>query len=226
MSNYFGLSLVVDNTNTAVTLSQAKAHLSVEQQFTDDDAYISALLLAAQRYCEDVTQRCFFNKTFLYTLDYFPYFAPYQTYPINDRYNLYATYWRRFCIKLPWPRAQSITSVVYTDMNQQQQTMDSSLYFLDNNSEPGRLAPIYGQYWPYQGMYLPGTVQITFVAGSYGDGVETNNVPMPIQQAILLLVGYWYANRAVQGTAPPKEMDFTVDALLDTYKFYTFSLVD
>jgi hypothetical protein len=66
-------------------------------------------------------------------------------------------------------------------------------------------------------------VQITYVTGSYGDGVEVNTCPQTVCTAILLLVAHWYEHREAASEQPIKNIPLAVDALLDTVKFHYFS---
>jgi hypothetical protein len=88
-------------------------------------------------------------------------------------------------------------------------------YVVDLTSEPARIVPAEGTYWPSEMTYIPGSVVITFVAGSYGDGTDVNNCPMTIVQAIPLLVDHWYNNRGAVGTAT-KQIELGVESLIET----------
>lgn len=92
----------------------------------------------------------------------------------------------------------------------------SANYFVDTNSEPGVLVPTVGTFWPYPGQYLPGSVNISYVAGSYGDGVAVNNIPTSVVQAILFLVREWYDNRGASSSGRWQRSIYeAADALLD-----------
>lgn len=75
---------------------QAKNFLRVD--LTDDDALIDSLIVAARELVETFTGRSMVNKTYLMTLDAFPYFvdtaATNRSAPVNQSYPAYAsTYW-------------------------------------------------------------------------------------------------------------------------------------
>ncbi|HEY2467989.1 MAG TPA: head-tail connector protein [Terracidiphilus sp.] len=208
-----------------VTLVDAKAQLNAPTDFTDDDGFISSQIIAARQYCENVMQRAIFNRSVQFTCDNFPY--PEFTSTVNpvDRHCLYGQYWHQLAINLPFPNCVSVESITYLDQNAASQTVDPATYFVDVNSEPARIVPIPGLYWPYAQSFLPGSVKVTFTAGSYGDGVDVDTCPQTIRQAILLLVSYWYGHRDAAESTPSKEVALGVDNLLTPYKFDTFGLV-
>lgn len=92
-------------------------------------------------------------------------------------------------LRLPLEPVQSLTSIAYTDLAGVAQTLDVA--------DARVLAEGRGPYVRF-GVDLPATasepdaVQITYVAG-YGDAAA--DIPAPIRQAMLLLIGHFYANR-------------------------------
>jgi uncharacterized phiE125 gp8 family phage protein len=207
-----------------VTLAQAKGFLNIDEEFTQDDALLTALITAARQYAEEYTCRAFFNQTFVLTRDYFPYYngSDYTTVNPASRggYELYANYFRSIAIYLPRPGCVSVTSIKYVDLNGVIQTLDSGAYHVDTFSEPGCVLPSPGTYWPYTATNTPGAVQVTYIAGSYGDGTEVNSCPQTICTAILLLVSHWYSNREAASPTNLSHIPFGVNVMLDTVKFH------
>lgn len=202
-----------------VTLDLAKQHLRVD--FDDDDTLIESYIAAAREYCEKVTRRAFFNQTWLRTLDYFPLYGRIDATRNPSERNSwpYGTwYWDRVTITLPYPRLVSVTSITYLDNTGTEQTLPDNSYNMDATSTPGRIAPAQGMFWPILQNYIPGSVKITYVTGSYGDGVETNTCPKSIVQAMLLLIGHWYQNREAVAIASLKPVPLAVDSLLSIHK--------
>jgi hypothetical protein len=64
-------------------------------------------------------------------------------------------------------------------------------YLYDRVSEPPRLFPLTGSFWPPV-LYVPNAVQIHFLAGYGNDGAAT---PGCAQVAIMQLASHWYENR-------------------------------
>ena len=90
-------------------------------------------------------------------------------------------------------------------------------------SEPARLVPTQGTTWPTATVYLPGTIRITYQAGSYGDGVEVNTIPQTVISAMLLLINHLYENRSSSSESAVKEIPLGTKMLLNTVKFDTFT---
>jgi hypothetical protein len=201
-----------------VTIDLAKLHLKVDHAY--EDALIGGYIIAARQLAEKITRRAFFERTVDLTLDHFPLdlsstLKPGEWHPFLD-------VWDRYCIRLPKPRCVSVDSIVYKDAAGADQTVPSGNYVVDTASEPARIAPAAGCTWPYVANYTPGTIKVTYTAGSYGDGAGDNNTcPQTIVCAILLIVGDLYRNRASSSEIDIKQLP-TVDALLDSEKFFVF----
>ncbi len=274
-----------------LTLAQAKAQCVVDAGNTNDDALIGALITAARQYVEKKMNRAIFNRGMQLFLDFFPFPVYDGTVNPEDRHCLYGYFWHALAIKLPKPRCLSVTGIQYINLQGVQTTLDPSTYFLDVNSEPARVVPQPGLYWPYTQSWLPNSVIVSFVAGSYdaqftdsllvpaagpfavtisqtaaiygttptalltgaitltdssGNPVPFTNAngvltvagtyagqtvvaqyyagmaPMTIQQAMLLLISYWYAHRDAAETNPPKGIEMGVEGLLAGETFETF----
>jgi uncharacterized phiE125 gp8 family phage protein len=178
-----------------VSVTEAKLHCRVD--ITEDDALIGSLIMAARQYAEEIAGRAFISQTWDYILDQFP---------GCDR------------IVLPRPPLISISSVKYTLYESgATSTFSASSYFADTYAEPGAVILKPGYDWPGDALYPANGVQVRYVAG-YGSAGA--NVPQPIRQAILLMVGAYYENREafmVTG-AVPKELPMGVEALLWPYR--------
>jgi len=205
-----------------VTLALAKQQCVVDESFIADDLYIGGLITGARQYVEKLTNRAIYNRTMALYLDFFPFPDYGSTINPNDRHVLYGSFWHQLAIKLPKPRALSVQSITYVDLTNATQTLDPSTYFVDVNSEPARIVPMPGLYWPYTQSYLPGSITIDFTTGTYGDGMMVDTCPMTIKQAILLLVSHWYSNRDAATATPPKAIDLGVTSLLAGEIFDSF----
>lgn len=184
------MTLVTGPASEPVTLSEAKAHLRVDG--TDEDTLISSLIVAARQYAERYMRRALINQTWRYDADAF-----------EDRIQL-------------WPSpVSSISSVTYVDATGSTVTVSGSDYQADLAAEPAILTPSYAAaVWPIPRASSLGSVRVTFVAGY---GASASAVPTGIKQAILLLIGHWFANREVT-SSKTSELPFAVSALLDNYQ--------
>lgn len=164
-----------------ITLAQAKAQCRVDASFTDDDALFAIYISAARQLAEKITRRAFFNQIWQRALDNFPLAASFDYTPSpSDKWNwpVYGGMWNRLTIDLPLGRAQRVTAITYQDVNGDTVTLDSTQFYADLTSEPCRITPANGFVWPWQGTYLPGSVQIVYEAASFIlPVVETFTVP-------------------------------------------------
>lgn len=221
---FLSLNLVTGPAAEPVTLALAKQHLRVD--FTDDDTYIPGLITAAREWCEAYMHRKIFNQTWQRTLDYFPIWVGGTTVaPCSFQdWMFFSGYWAKVMIQLPG-KIEAINSITYTLPNGGgEQTLATSDYVADLTSIPARIVPQQGMTWPVQTLYVPGSVQIEYVAGSYGDGVEANNCPQSIVQAILMLVAHWYNHREAVSEASYKNVPLAVTALLNAHRVESFAI--
>lgn len=219
-----GLKLVTAPATEPVSLDLAKQHLRVDGD--DDDLLIGAYIVAARQFCESYTNRVFFNQTWQLTLDSFPMYGndTASMQPATQRnWPYWGSLWDGLIIRLPRPSCVSVTSITYTDLAGASRTLDAASYTVDASSEPARIVPAPNTFWPYVHSYLPGSVKVTYVAGSYGDGTTSNTCPQTVVMAILLMLSHFYEHRESTSELSLKEIPLGVKALLDTVKFTTFS---
>lgn len=183
-------------TTEPITLDEAKKHLRLID-FTEDDAYITALISVARRTVEDMIGRALIDTTFTQT----------------------AYAWQT-ATQLLRGNGHTIDSVKYDDTDNVEQTVSSSdyelgpfgdgcaaLYLRDTFTEPD----LYDQ---------PGAGRIR-IAYTAGYGAAATDVPEPLRQAVFYLVAHLYDNRAPVGiNVNLNKMPFTVEALTGPYKIY------
>lgn len=184
-----------------VSLEQAKAHLNVRT--ADDDALISALIVAAREWAENETGYAIAARQLRLLLDAFPSSG-------ED------------AIALPRSRLISIDSVEYVDRNGATQTWGAANYTADTASVEGRLLRAFGAAWP-EARSQRQAVTITYTAGWPDDGASPPdygaNVPQAIRQAMLLMIGHWYENReAVNVGNIVTPMEYAAKTLLSPYR--------
>lgn len=160
---------------------------------TDEQSLVESYIKAARQIAEDRQNRVLISQT----------------------WELYMDSFKKTEILLDKTPVQSITSVKYYDDENALQTLDSSLYELDNVSEPARLRPVSGESWPST-YDKYNAVLIEFVAG-YGDAAD--DVPESTRDAMLMIVANFYENRGDEGhrSLPP-----AVWSLLDMNRINRF----
>lgn len=114
------------------------------------------------------------------------------------------------CDPLPFRPVTTVNEISYFDVDGQEVVLDEDAYRL---ALDGRVVP--AASWPAVGSRHD-AVRIEFQAG-YPEG----DIPPPITQAVLLLVGHWYANReAVNVGNIVSALPFAVDALLSPFRVW------
>lgn len=187
------LMRIADAVVEPVTLDEARAHLRAAT--TLEDAIIASLIKVARVTCEDRLQRALIASSWRLTIDAF---SP--------------------AIALRMPRIISVTSIKYVDEDGVQQILSPASYLVDTASEPGWIVPANGYAWPATRDQI-NAVEIEFSAGY---GATAADVPAPIRQWILLMVGTLYENRetvVTQQGIVSVSLGFT-DRLLDTYRVF------
>lgn len=184
--------LITAPVNSPISFEQAADHLRLDEIERDT---IESLIEVAREHIEGKNGwlgRVLITQTWELTLDSFP---------CNG-------------IELPLAPVQEVESVTYLDQNGVRQTLSGANYTV-TDTEPARIIPVYGASFPTARCY-PGSIKVTYVAG-YGD--DSDFIPSPIKQAMLLLIGHFYENREIVVTgATVAQIPYAVDALLNPYR--------
>ena len=175
-----------------LTLADAKPHLRVDADITEDDGLIAALIVTARQQAEHRTGRALVTQQWRLGLDRFA----------DDS------------LELPLPKLQSVQSVTYLDADGVRQTLAGAEYDVVTDELVGRLLPAFGKTWP-DCRIRPGSVQVSYTCG-YGDA---SDVPQSIKAWMLLAIGAWYENReALTSGKPVAELPRSFwDGLLDPF---------
>jgi uncharacterized phiE125 gp8 family phage protein len=184
------LTRVIAPTLQAVTLAEAKAHLRVD--VSDDDALITAMIVAATDVAEGITERALLPQTWQLTLDAIPCSG---------------------VIVLQRPTVTAVSTMKYVHASTGVlTTLAGTEYQLAAASDvTARLVPAYGKAWPAVQPSLE-SVQVRFMCG-YAD---VASVPQAIKNWMLLQVAELYENRSL--TERAKFVDF----MLGPYSAPTF----
>lgn len=192
-----GISLYAAADGEPISLDEAKAHLRVD--LDEEDELVMACIAASRSYLETVCGRSFVSQTWDYTID--------NDWPCVDSEPV---------IELPRAPLVSVTSISYVDSDGATQTLASNQYVVDGSETIGRIYPAYAVIWPTVRTQNR-AITVRFVAG-YGAAAA---VPEAIKQAVLLLVGHFYAQRQpiVLGQSVA-EAPMAVDSLIAPYRVY------
>jgi uncharacterized phiE125 gp8 family phage protein len=180
-----GVKVITPPETEPISLDEAKKHCRIDEE-TDEDDLLSDLITAAREYCETNQNRVYITQTLELTLDKWPCFP----------------------MEIPRPPLAEVISVKYTDKDGVETVWPTTEYIVDTDNEPGRIALAYGKSIPSVALAPINGIRMQFIAGS-------DAVAKKFKQAMLLLIGYWYANREVAASGSvAKEIDFAVSALL------------
>jgi uncharacterized phiE125 gp8 family phage protein len=151
-----------------ITLEDAKLHARIDND--EEDILVASLMLAARMHIERNLDVALIRQSWSLYLDAWPE-APF--------------------VELPLGPLVSVEAVRLYSPSNTHVTLDPALFVVDTASRRPRLARHQGQAWPLPGRAING-IEIAFTAG-YGEAEE--DVPMPIRQAIRMLVAHWYEAR-------------------------------
>jgi uncharacterized phiE125 gp8 family phage protein len=165
--------IVTQPTTEPVDLATAKAHLRVSD--TAEDVYISSLITVSRVQIEQWTDRALLTQTWDLWL-------PASTIARQ-------LFHRERDIRVPRGPVASIDLVETIDDSGTATTVDSSLYVKDLLSEPCEVR--------FPGGLPEGRLHIRYTAGA----TSPDDVPATLKQAILLLIGAMYENRAEEYVA-------------------------
>lgn len=89
-----------------------------------------------------------------------------------------------------------ITSIVYDDEDEVEQTLDASLYTLDQTAQIPVVRLVSGESWPATAA-IANAVRVTYTVGysAVGDSPQSYPLPYRIKASILLVIGHLYKNR-------------------------------
>lgn len=194
----YSLEESVGPTTEPVTLDEARLHLKLgDDDTTDEDALILALIKTARGWVENYCRRSFIGRTYVMRLDGFP-----------------------VEIKLPRGPVRAVSSVKYYDFGGTLSTMSSSSYQTDIYSLPARVCLVHGATWPQVQVGKINAVEVTYTAGP----ALLNQVPKEAKQAILLILAHLFQNRELASAEQMYEIPFAVKTLLAPLEIRDFTL--
>lgn len=178
-----GLNLIQESTDEPVNLQEVRDFCNFP--LTDRDDEFRAHMRMARERVEGVVHRQLLTATWELYLDAFP--------GTTDKIFL-----TDHCARPPF---QSVTSIVYTDVDGVSQTVATNDYALSSAPESGRIALAYNTNWPST-RAIAEAVTITFVNGHGDDPV--NDVPEIYKGIIKTLVLMWWRKEAPVGELPDR----------------------
>lgn len=174
-----------------VTLAEAKAHCRVLHD--DEDAYIQALIDAAIDLVdgEGMLGRAMLTQTWAQWVPQSP-----------GR------------VRLSMGPFRSLTGVHYYNAEAVLTEATLSDFDVHKQGDVVTVGPKDGFSWPGT-QVRPDAIRITYTAG-FGDAA--GDVPQGIRNALLMLVGHWYANREAVTDATMRDLPMAVEALIGRHR--------
>lgn len=172
-----------------VSLEEARAHLRVLHD--DEDGLIEGLIIAAREWVENFTGKILVRREVTQRFDRFDPLAFLHAWPIAP---------------------DAVLTVTYVDASGVGRTVTDARLILNNGW--AQFAPAFGSRWPVT-YATAGAVSVTVEAGY----ATPDDVPQSLKQAMLLLIGHWFANReAVNIGNISTEIPMAVDSLCRKYR--------
>lgn len=189
---------LADNTSTTMTLNVADSALGAEapEVNTTSDPELSGLITAARMYCEAETDMGFLPQTWRET------FTRWPGLPVT-------------LSKAPLQTSPTAPIVTYIDSAGDPQTLATTEYTVDAPAGPyperGRLLPVYApDVTPVTAYGMSNAATVQYVVGF----ATAAAVPMPVKQAMKLLISFWFANRGDTDSGAWVETQKAVSVLL------------
>ncbi len=158
-----------------VTVAGASCSFGVnvitDEPTSAEDDTINDLIKTARRHAEKMTDRAFITQTWNFFWDFFP--------PEDF-------------IVVPKGQLQDVTSLIYRDIDNDQNIVSNATYIVDTDSDPGRIVLAHGQSWPTVTLGPSNPVEVVAVCG-YGDAA--GDVPEELRTWIKQCVAWMFLHR-------------------------------
>jgi len=192
---------ITASTFLPIDLEEVKDHLRIEHGLTDEDAYLTRLIKAAQNEVEEDTQRALTNRTLK---------VYFNEWPSNDEQSF----------DLPYAPLTTGTkpTVTYKDVDSSTVTVGSSVFKCDAISEPGKVLPDYNEEWPSETLHNVNPIGVQYTCGY----AYSTAVPQRLKQAVLVVISDMYENRESQVVAHSYETLPVYRNLIKDYRDFDF----
>ncbi|MCW1431398.1 head-tail connector protein [Novosphingobium sp. JCM 18896] len=191
-----GLKLITPPTTSPVSLDDAKRQVRVHTSDNTFNAELQAYIDAATNHLDGpngILDRVLEPQVWELTLDAF-----------TDS------------IEIPLRPVISVESIKYSDADGAEQTLNPDAYTVDLSSSTAWVVRNSAESYP-QTVDGINAVRVRFTAGYALSGSESG-VPAALKQAILLLVGHFFENKAAVSVGNPTEVPLAFNALVMPYR--------
>jgi len=184
-----------------VSLQEMRDQCRIDVQDAGQDSLLQGYISVARDYVEWRTARTFHQKTLLWILNFWPYYAP--TY--------YASVSQLVELPMATPLIE-IDFIKYMDSGGNDNTWDPSQYSADVYSTPGGFKPNYGVAFPSFAPHPVNPIRIQYKAGiaTTSPGTEA---PEKVKQPIRLLAAAMFDNRESESLPSRSAVQFTAQKI-------------
>ncbi len=153
-----------------------------------EQTYVESLIAMAREEAEQFMRRALIDQSYTLTLDHWPggsrdWWDDLHT-PARTASDLY--------LELPYPPLDSVTSInTYDTADAVTPVVVATVFYVDTNTEPGRLVLRSGESWPID-TRRGGRIEIIYKVGYGASGAD---VPEAIKHGIKLHVAWMYEHR-------------------------------
>lgn len=193
MHEFAGYSVETAESTYPITLAEAKADLNILH--TDDDTYITSLIIQVSESFERHTWTSLISRT---------YTAKFKRFP----------YWQGEVMKLRFPPLISVQSITYLETDGTPIVWNASNYEVVIDRDVGYIRLAFEKDYPVDVRDHQDSITVEFTAG-YADA---DAVPNAIKKTLLMWVTHWYTLREpiIAGTTVA-EVPKTLEWLIDRY---------
>jgi uncharacterized phiE125 gp8 family phage protein len=187
---YRSLVRVTEPLVEPVSVAEAKQHLRIDSDFTDDDLYVASLITAARHYVENYVDRTLLRTQLRMKLDYFP----------------------AWDLPLPRPPVMADAVVVEYIPSDNFSPVAFTNFRTDRDSTPAVIRPQWNGTWPSS----RGAENDVVISWWAGYGTTGADVPVPARHAMLLILSHWYRTRESVSEVRFAPVPMSAETLLGT----------
>lgn len=141
----YGLKQTAEPAAEPIHLNEARLYLKIDDDVTEDDSVIESAIISAREHVEEVLRGALVAQTWTLKLEGWPSGGE---------------------IEIPLPPLMSVASVTYTTSDGTTETLSTSDYTVETDSEPtGRILLNLTSYWPSSALGVGLPISIQFTAG-------------------------------------------------------------
>lgn len=196
-----GMAYIRVVATVAVTPCEFGVSVLKKAPYSTEDTYLTGLITTAREYVEQ-----FCGPLITQTWEQYQ-----GSWPDGER------------LAIGKPRLLGVISIAYMEYGETVATPFAAASYTEDTVNEWHPSVVLndGYDWPSDSLYKLNPIVVTFTCGY---GPAATDVPMPIYQAILLMIGHWFENRELFNISTADNsvvpIPWQADALLANYRIY------